>query len=80
MSTAALPAECTAWLADVDRVMKRDWCIDSSDAGWSPEDTLRYWRYGDGPEDFVVWFAEKYGLISKEQWNPFGFLFRSSRP
>ena len=43
--------------------MKRDWCIDSADAGWSTEDTLRYWRYGESPEAFVGWFAEKYGLL-----------------
>lgn len=63
---AALPSECIAWLAKVDRLMKRDWCIDSVDAGWSPEDTLRYWRYGESPEAFVAWFAEKYDLIRFE--------------
>jgi hypothetical protein len=58
-----LPAECIAWLAEVDRIMKRDWFIDSADAGWSVEDSLRYWRYEESPEAFVDWFAEKYGLI-----------------
>lgn len=71
MSVAALPLECTAWLTKVDRTMKRDWCIDTSDAGWSPEDTLRYWRYGDSPETFVEWYAEKYGLIRFERTYPF---------
>lgn len=46
--------------------MKRDWCIDSTDAGWSREDTLRYWRNGDSEEEFVEWFAEKYELIRFE--------------
>ena len=63
MPTPALPVECAAWLAEADRIMKRDWCIDSADAGWSAEDTLRYWRYGESPEAFVGWFAEKYGLL-----------------
>ena len=63
MPTAPYPVECAAWLAEVDRVMRRDWCIDSADAGWSAEDTLRYWRYGESPEAFVEWYAEKYGLI-----------------
>ena len=63
---APLSPECTAWLAEVDLVMKRDWFIDSNDAGWSPEDALRYWRYGDSPEAFVAWFAQKYGLIRFE--------------
>ena len=67
MLTTPLPVECTAWLMVVDRIMKRDWCIDSADAGWSSEDTLRYWRYGERPEQFVEWFAEKYGLVRFER-------------
>lgn len=43
--------------------MMRDWCIDTHDAGWSREDQLRYWQYGETAEEFVSWFAEKYGLI-----------------
>ena len=58
-----LPTACAAWLAEVDRLMKRDWCIDSADAGWSAEDVLRYWGYGETPAAFVEWFAEKYDLI-----------------
>jgi hypothetical protein len=58
-----IPAECAAWLVEVDRVMKRDWCIDTDDAGWSREDQLRYWQYGERADEFVRWFAEKYGLI-----------------
>lgn len=61
-----LPPTCAAWLAEVDRLMKRDWCIDSADAGWSAEDVLRYWRYGDTPTEFVERFAEKYDLIRFE--------------
>lgn len=75
-----LPSACAAWLAEVDRVMKRDWCIDSEDAGWSVEDVLRYSSYGETPAAFVEWFAEKYGLISKNRWNPFGILSPPNRP
>ena len=70
MPTAAHPPKCTAWVAEVDRLMKRDWCIDHADAGWSQEDTLRYWRYGDSPETFVEWYTEKYGLIRFERTYP----------
>lgn len=69
MPDAVLPPECIAWLTEVDRVMKRDWCIDSTDAGWSAEDCLRYWRYGEIPEAFVEWFAEKYDLIRFQRSN-----------
>lgn len=68
-AAAELPAECIAWLAAVDHVMKRDWCIDSADAGWSAEDSLRYWRYGESPASFVEWFAEKYDLIRFQRSN-----------
>lgn len=62
-----LPAECVAWLAEVDRIMTRDWYLDSSGAGWSREQVLRYWSYSDTPEAFVDWFAEKYDLIRFER-------------
>lgn len=66
-----LPPECIAWLAEVDRVMKRDWYLDSNGAGWSRDDVLRYWSYGDRPEEFVEWFAEKYDLIDfRTGWGP----------
>ena len=47
--------------------MKRDWCLDSDCAGWSREDVLRYWSYGDKPEEFVEWFSKKYDLIRFER-------------
>jgi hypothetical protein len=66
-----LPAECIKWLAEVDRLMKRDWCLDSNGAGWSRKDVLRYWGYGETPKDFVEWFAEKYDLIGfRTGWWP----------
>ncbi len=58
--------ERDAWLAEVDRVMKRDWCIDTADVGFGEEEIERYWRDGDPPEAFVAWFAEKYDLIRFE--------------
>lgn len=52
-----------AWVAEVDRLMKQDWCIDTADAGLSNEELDRYWCDGDRPAEFVAWFAEKYDLI-----------------
>jgi hypothetical protein len=67
---ADLPADCAAWLTEVDRVMKRDWCIDTADAGFDTADVLRCWGYGEAPEEFVAWFAEKYGLLRFEGLYP----------
>jgi len=61
-----LPPDCLAWVKAVDRIMKRDWCIDLSDAGADGQDVVRYWRAADRPEAFVEWFAEKHDLIRFE--------------
>ncbi|CAN5192841.1 hypothetical protein BH10PSE2_BH10PSE2_21250 [soil metagenome] len=56
-----------SWIVEVDRLMKRDWCIDTADAGLSNDDLACYWQNGDTPAEFVVWFAEKYDLIRYER-------------
>ncbi|WP_426043048.1 hypothetical protein [Brevundimonas sp. TWP2-3-4b1] len=58
--------ERDAWVAEVDRVMKRDWCIDTADVGLSEEEVERYWRDDNPPDLFVAWFAEKYDLVRFE--------------
>ena len=58
-----MPLECAVWLAEVDLVMKRDWYIDTSDAGLSIEEILRFWSYGETPEEFVLWFAKERELF-----------------
>ena len=57
------PPDCQRWLADVNEIMKRDWFIDLHDAGAGDDDIARYHSWGDDPEAFVSWFAEKYDLI-----------------
>lgn len=64
-----------SWVAEVDRLMKRDWCIDTADAGLSDGELKRYWRDGDTPSVFVAWFAEKYDLI---RYEPASFRMRPS--
>ena len=55
------------WVSTVDRLLERDWCIGTADAGLSDDDLVRYWRDGDAPAEFVAWFAEKYDLIRYER-------------
>lgn len=71
-----LPRDCRRWLVQVDRILRREWRIDSEDAGWDREDVLRYWGYGETPEEFVEGFAEKYDLI---RFEPYGTLNRRGR-
>jgi hypothetical protein len=55
-----------AWVQTVDRLMKRDWRIDTADAGLDDTELARYWRQGEEPAAFVAWFAEKHDLIRFE--------------
>ena len=63
------------WVVQVDKAMKRDWCIDTADAGLSRGELERCWRYGETPAEFVAWFAEKHDLIRFE-----GGYFPRSQP
>lgn len=65
---SALPADCLAWIRAVDVIMKRDWFIDSDDAGLSEEDVLRFYASGESPEAFVERFAIKYDLLRFDQF------------
>ena len=56
----------TRWVQTVDRLMKRDWCIDTVDAGLDDAELSRYWQDGEAPAAFVAWFGEKHDLIRYE--------------
>ena len=58
--------ERTIWFVAVNRLMKRDWRINTTDAGLSEDELTRYWQAGTDPAVFVAWFAEKYDLIRFE--------------
>ena len=49
-----------------DAAMRRDWRLDTADAGLSNDELTKLWRDGEQPEAFVAWFAEKYDLIRYE--------------
>lgn len=57
------------WVRTVDRLMKRDWRVSTTDAGLSDEELDRYWRNGDEAAAFVAWFASKYDLVSYEPFS-----------
>ena len=75
-----LPRSCLAWVAEVDGIMLEEFCIDLSDAGADRADILRYWKFNQSPDEFVDWFGEKYDLITRDQWDPFGIARRAIRP
>lgn len=74
-----LPPVCLTWAVEVNWLMQEQFCIDLSDAGADRSDGLRYWKSGESPADFIVWFGEKYDLIARDQWDPFGVARRAIR-
>lgn len=58
------------WKRRVDALMKRDYAIDTGDAGISDEEIARYFADGDAPEGFVSWFAGKYDLDRRDSYFP----------
>lgn len=77
---ADLPPACLVWVKAVDRIMLAEFCIELSEAGADRADVLRYWKFDENPADFVDWFGEKYDLITRDQWDPFGAITRATRP
>ncbi|WP_332656975.1 hypothetical protein [Brevundimonas sp.] len=70
MPQREVPAACSKWLAEVDRLMKRDWYIDTVDAGLDDEQVIACWKFEETPEEFVAWFAEDADLYDFR--NPWG--------
>jgi hypothetical protein len=65
-----LMRDCQIWVMEVDRLMRRDWCIGVVDAGLDAEELIKFCEYGESPAEFVAWFGEKYDLIRFEPRPP----------
>ena len=48
-----------------DAVMLAIYGINTDNTGFGDEYLRSHWAYGETPEAFVEWFAQKYDLISK---------------
>lgn len=66
----SVPQDVHRWKRIVDALMKRDYAIDTDDAGLGGEDIARFFADGDTPEEFVSWFAEKYDLDRCDSYFP----------
>ena len=66
----ASPDAITTWKRRVNALMKRDYAIDTDDAGIDDEELARHFADGSSPEDFVSWFAEKYDLDRRDSYFP----------
>ena len=60
-------ASFLAWKAITDSVMKKNYGIDTNDAGVEDERLRDHWSTGQTPAEFVEWFALKYDLLSKRE-------------
>jgi hypothetical protein len=45
--------------------MLANYGIDTDDTGFGDEYLRDHWAYGEAPDAFVKWVAQKYDLISK---------------
>jgi hypothetical protein len=52
----------------VDAAMLKFFGIDTGDAGIEPDRIAAAQEEGDTPEDFALWFGEKYGLTLLSEW------------
>ena len=52
----------------VDAAMLKFFDIDTGDAGIEPDLIAAAQEEGDTPEDFALWFGEKYGLTLLSEW------------
>ncbi len=50
------------WLANVSRLLERNYAITIADAGIDRDDLGRYFQGQPKADAFVEWFAEKYDL------------------
>ena len=55
--------ELTIWVASTERELRRAYCIDFRDVGFSQEEILHYWEMEFSPQEFVEWLGQKYDLI-----------------
>ena len=52
----------------VDAAMLKFFGIDTADAGIGADRIAAAQEEGDTPEDFALWFGEKYGLKTIAEW------------
>jgi hypothetical protein len=52
----------------VDAAMTKFFGIDTGDAGIEADRIAAAQEEGDTPEDFALWFGEKYGLTLLSEW------------
>jgi hypothetical protein len=68
-----------SWLAEVNQLMLKQYCITLEDGGCSKEDELRYAQQAlegaengspicETPQEFVDWYGEKYDLDRGTDW------------
>lgn len=60
----------SAWVAQVERRLTRQWCINLSDMGFDNAEVTGLWKSGEAPDAFVERIARKYDLIPFEPLCP----------
>jgi hypothetical protein len=66
--TAQEPTSFIDYWDAVDAAMQKLFGIDTFDAGIEADRIAAAQEEGDMPEDFALWFGEKYGLTLLSEW------------
>ena len=66
--TAEDPISFIDYWDAVDAALLKFFGIDTGDAGIEPDRIASAQEEGDTPEDFALWFGEKYGLTLFSEW------------
>ena len=56
----------------VDAALKKHFCIDTADAGIEPDMLAAAQEENQTPEEFALWFGEKYGLNTLSEFKARG--------
>jgi len=66
--TAEEPISFIDYWDAVDAALLKFFGIDTGDAGIEADRIAAAQEEGDTPEDFALWFGEKYGLTLLSEW------------
>jgi len=69
MVSSAVKIPFSQWCRAAESELRKTFGIDFQDAGLSPEQLESHARFLQDPSEFVLWFARKYDLTSRQQFD-----------
>jgi hypothetical protein len=70
--TSEDPQSFMEYWTEIDAALMKHFGIDTGDAGIEPDVLASAQEEGQTPEDFALWFGEKYGLTTLSEFKATG--------